>query len=598
MRSLLKLLLFVLLGSLSAAVVAGDPEPLPPQEAFKLAAPVYDGKALVLTYTIAPGYYMYGNRFKFQLEPNVALGVPELPPGHVKDDPYIGKVEIYRDSLTIKVPVLAAIDPSKTIVVARSQGCADVGLCYPPYTWKLPLAATSQVDSTPVPASTGLLNEVVGRKKSSDGLASAADQSTLGQLLKGHSWWLIVPTFIALGLSLSLLACVYPLIPIISGIILVGGSGRRRGFLLSLAYTQGVAITYTIAGIVAGFTGEMLAQTLQKPWVIGMFALVFVALALAMFGLFQLQLPAGLQSKLSDRANRLSGGRFLTVLLMGMVSAVVIGPCMAPPLAAAFLYIAQTGDALAGGIALYALGVGIGLPVLAVGVFGSSLLPHAGPWMNTVRSVFGVVFLGMALWIVQPLLSSGMLMLAWAVLLIGSGVFLHALEPLPVNAHAIRRLAKVAGIVLLLSGAALLIGFLAGNRDVLQPLKGLGASAVAQTNSPIFQSVTTPAALQQNIIAAKGRPVLVDVYADWCIACHELERETFADPSVKSALGQWQTLKLDMTENTPEQRKWLQQHQLFGPPALLLYGRNGQLQRTLVGFQSPEQLLAALKELS
>lgn len=588
-------LLFLAL-AVAPAAYAADPEPLPPQEAFHLEAPVYDGQAILLNYTIAPGYYMYRTRFDFRLEPATPLGAAEFPPGQIKEDKNMGRVETFHNSLRIRIPVNGPLDPARTVLIARSQGCADFGLCYVPYTHKLKLS-TAAAASVAAPSG-GLLNEVTGKKKSPDSLLTEAgsDGSSLGRLLAAGQWWLIVLTFAALGLGLSLTACLYPLIPIVSGIIITGGAGRSRAFWLSLAYSQGVAVTYALAGIAAGLTGTVLAQALQTPWVLASFALIFVVLALAMFGLFQLQLPSSLQTLLAASANRLRGGRLLTVFVMGMLSAVIIGPCMAPPLAAALLYIGQTGDALTGGVALYALGVGLGLPLIGVGVFGASLLPHAGPWMNTVRRVYGVVLLGLALWIAQPVLSGAALMLAWAALLVGCGVFMHALEPLPVNADAFRRLVKAGGVLLLAAGIALLLGCLAGNRDPLQPLRGLVGNAQATTPPPQFARLDSSAALERALASAKGRPVLVDVYADWCVACHELERETFPDPAVASLLSGFATLKFDVTQYTAEQRAWLKQHDLFGPPALLLYDRDGRLRRTLIGFQTAVQLQAALKE--
>lgn len=594
MRSLFRYLITLMLTLCAPASLATDAEPLPPQQAFQLQAPLYDGQALQLTYVIAPGYYMYRHRFDFRLEPAVSLGAPEFPPGQMKDDKAMGRVETYKDQVRIRIPVNGPLDLEKTTLVARSQGCSDAGLCYVPYTHRIALSASPAAGSE----GNSLLGDVLGKKKSPPSALTDTQDSQLERLLAGGQWWLIVLTFVALGLGLSLTACMYPLIPIVSGIIISSNSGRLRAFWLSLAYSQGVAVTYAVAGIAAGLTGTLLAQTLQHPLVLGSMALLFVLLALAMLGVWQLQLPSALQTRLADSANRLPGGRWLTVFLMGVLSSVIIGPCMAPPLAAALLYIGQTGDAFTGGVALYAMGVGLGLPLMAVGVFGGSLLPHAGPWMNSVRRVYGVILLGMALWIAQPLLSPLALMLAWAALLTGCGVFLHALEPLPVNASALRRLGKALGLLLLVTGIALLVGALSGNRDVLQPLRGVvGRSSASPVSAVNFEVVSSSAALQQRLQAARGRPVMVDVYADWCIACHQLERETFPDPQVAGLLQGMATIKFDVTDNTADQQRWQREHQLYGPPALLLYNRDGQLQRRLVGFQTASQLAAALKEI-
>lgn len=596
MPAIFSYLLALLLSLCAWTAHAADAEPLPPEQAFRLAPPLYDGQAITLVYTIAPGYYMYRHRFDFRLEPAGSLGTAEFPAGVMKDDKAMGRVETFHDQLRIRLPVNAPLDISKTTLVARSQGCSDAGLCYVPYTHRVSLG-----DAPAAPAGSGLLDDVLGKKKSPETLtqnSSAADDPALARLLADGRWWLIALTFAVLGLGLSLTACLYPLIPIISGIIISSNSGRARAFWLSLAYSQGVAVTYALAGIAAGLSGTLLAQTLQHPLVLGSLAAIFVLLALAMFGLYQLQLPASVQTRLANSANRLPGGRLLTVFGMGVLSSIIIGPCMAPPLAAALLYIGQTGDALTGGLALYALGVGMGLPLIAVGVFGGSLLPHAGPWMNTVRRIYGVVLLALALWIAQPLFSSAALMLAWSALLVGCGVFLHALEPLPVNASALRRLAKALGLLAVVTGIALLVGVLSGNRDVLQPLRGvISRSDARPASASAFTVVKDSAALEQALVAARGRPVLVDVYADWCVACHQLERETFPDPTVHALLQQRVLLKFDVTDNSDDQRRWQQSQQLFGPPALLLYGPDGRLQRRLIGFQTAQQLATALKEM-
>jgi thiol:disulfide interchange protein DsbD len=392
------------------------------------------------------------------------------------------------------------------------------------------------------------------------------------------------------------------MIPILSGII--AGQGQQnshaRGFALSLAYVLGMAFTYAAAGVAAGLTGTLLSAALQNPWVLGSFALVFVVLSFSMFGFYELQLPSSLQSKLSDEAGYLQGGRGIGVFLMGALSALIVGPCVAAPLAGALLYIGQTGDAVFGGVALFVMALGMGVPLLLVGLSAGTLLPKAGAWMEAVKKAFGVLLLATAVWLLAPVLPAVVQMLAWAALLIIPAIYLHALDPLPPHAKGWQRFWKGIGIVMLLTGAALLLGALAGGRDPLQPLAGLrGQAQAAESGKLPFERVLTVEALQQRL-SAVDRPVMLDFYADWCVSCKEMERFTFANPAVAEKLAKFTLLKADVTANTPEDKALLARFGLFGPPGIIFFDTKGHeiAGKRIVGFQDAAAFLLTLNTLN
>ncbi|MFW2456727.1 protein-disulfide reductase DsbD [Methyloversatilis discipulorum] len=597
------------LALLATAPVRAEPELLPLEQAFRLSALVVDRNTVEVRFDIADGYYLYRDKLGFAAE-QAALGTPDIPPGKMKKDEIFGDVEVHRGQLSIRLP-LSASGETVTLKVA-SQGCADAGVCYPPSDQTVLLdPAQPGVRVWPAGldgdnAGGGLLDRLRGRAMSSEAstpveapapsAAPADDGSFAAGLLRGGNLWLVAITFFGFGLALSFTPCVLPMVPILSGIIVGHGAhiSRGRALALSLAYVLGMAVTYAIAGVAAGLSGTLLSAALQNAWVLGGFALLFVVLALSMFGFYELQLPTALQSRLSDTANRRRGS-YGGIVAMGALSALIVGPCVAAPLAGTLLYIAQTGDAALGGLALFALALGMGAPLIAVGVASRSLLPHTGPWMEGVKRFFGVLLLATAIWIAQPVLPALLVMLAWAALLIASSIYLHALDPLPAHAKGWHKLWKGVGVIALLAGASILIGAAAGSRDPLQPLSVLRGGAAAAEAKPVFEPVRSVAELEARLSAAT-RPVMLDFYADWCVSCKEMERFTFADPQVTARLAGFTLLKADVTANDAEHQALLKRFGLFGPPGILFFGPGGReidSART-VGFVPAEAFAASL----
>jgi len=547
---------------------------LDPAVAFKPSARALDAQTIEVAFEIAKGYYLYRDKFRFAVDgDSVTLGTPVFPRGKEKNDENFGKVEVFYKNVAIRLPVERNASGALPLRLnVTSQGCADAGVCYPPQT---------QTVSVELPAA--------GSPASAPLAVDADESGKIAGVLRHAGFWANLAFFFVAGLGLALTPCVLPMIPILSGII--AGQGHKnshaRGFALSLAYVLGMAVTYAAAGIAAGLTGTLLSAALQNAWVLGAFALVFVVLSFSMFGFYELQLPTALQSKLSEESGHLRGGRGVGVFAMGALSALIVGPCVAAPLAGALLYIGQTGDAVLGGTALFVMALGMGAPLIAVGTAGGSLLPKTGPWMEAVKKGFGVLLLATAVWLVSPVIPPVAAMLAWAALLIIPAIFLHALDPLPPHASGWQRFWKGIGIVMLLTGAALLIGALAGSRDPLQPLAGLrGQALAAQEQKLPFEPVRSLAELDTRL-AAVDRPVMLDFYADWCVSCKEMERYTFADPAVREKMAGFTLLKADVTANTPEDKALLARFGLYGPPGIIFFAPGGKEIAGLrvVGFQ-------------
>ena len=579
------------------AHAGAPPDLLEPEQAFRFSARALGADAIEVRYQVAPGYYLYRDRLKFAVAPApAALGTPEMPAGQRKKDEFFGEVETYRGEVRVKLPVLNAKAGDSVTLDATSQGCADIGVCYVPQEQKAQIVLAAAGAGGTSDAGQGLF--------SSPGSASARppqgiydDESAVARLFQG-SFALLVLSFFGFGLLLSFTPCVLPMIPILSGIVV--GQGQRmtrlHALMLSGAYVLGMAITYAAAGVLAGLSGAMLSAAFQNAWVLGTFAAVFVLLAGGMLGVYEIQLPAALQSRLSEASNRMHGGRLAGVFGMGALSALIVGPCVAAPLAGALLYISQSRDVVLGGSALFAMALGMGTPLMVVGTSAGALLPKAGPWMESVKRFFGVLLLAVAIYLVSPLIPLWIEMLAWAALLTLTGVYLRAIDSLPPTASAFDRFAKGIGVLALVAGIAFVVGALSGSRDILQPLSGLRSSA-SQAGEPVaFTRISSVPELDQAVAAAAGRPVMLDFYADWCVSCKEMERYTFTDPVVQKRLADIVKLQADVTANAAQHQALLQRFKLFGPPGIIFFDREGRELSAprVIGFQPAARFAGVL----
>lgn len=589
--------------------LGGDnlPKLLPPDEAFKVSGAMTDARTVRMRYVLTPDTYLYRDKLSYSVKAPAGVQVTQtsLPPAEVKDDPTFGRTEVYHRDFDATLTLSRALTANEKLVIdATYQGCNDkVGVCYPPLTRNFTLASSTSSGGSVVSA----LATTSDTAAATTGAGPESDTSRIERILKGGSFWVVLIGFFGFGLLLSLTPCVFPMIPILSGII----AGQRQvtktsGFLLALSYVLGMAITYALAGVIAAQSGTLISAALQNPWALGFGALVFVALALSMFGFFELQLPSAIQSKFSDTANKMKGGSVVGVFTMGALSAVIVGPCVAPPLAAALAFIAQTGNSFLGGAALFALALGMGVPLLLIGLSAGALLPKAGGWMNAVKYFFGVMMLAIAIYLISPIIPAWVNMLLWAVLLIASAVYLHAMDPLPTSASGWRRLWKAVGVVLLLGGIALLMGMLGGSRDLLQPLavfkggttagNGSGSTASLATDHGVkFERVKSVAELDAKLAASRGKEVMLDFYADWCVSCKEMERFTFADPKVQARLKDVVLLQADVTAVNPDDKALLKRFALFGPPGIIFWDTTGkESPYKVIGYEPPEKFLASV----
>jgi thiol:disulfide interchange protein DsbD len=581
----------VLLACAAAQPARADDDFLPPEQAFKLSAELRPGGIVHLAWAIAPGYHLYRDRLVFTAP---QVGQPALPDGVRKFDSNFNKeMETYAGQLAADLPMKADANQPFVLRVGY-QGCADAGLCYPP------AEVAFQVD----PAAPGALHPAAADAAApavAPAVASAAappparedDSSLARRTLQSGSAWRIGLAFLAFGLLLSFTPCVLPMVPILSSIIVGEGNvSRSKGFILALAYSLGMALVYTALGVAAGLAGEGLAGALQKPWVLLTFGALLVALALSMFDVYQLQLPSGLQSRLSATSGRMSGGRFAGVFVMGALSALIVGPCVAGPLAGALLYISQTKNVWTGGWALFSMAAGMSVPLLLTGVSAGSLLPRAGAWMNQVKRVFGLLLLAVAIWMVTPVFPVTVAMLLWGAFAVLCAVFLRVFEPIGTGPGLGAYAGKTLGLVLLTAGLFELLGAASAGQDVLQPLahlRGTPVAAAQDNKEKKFERIRTLAELDR-VLASSTTPVMLDFYADWCVSCKEMERFTFSEPKVEAQMKQVRLLQVDVTANNDEDRALMKKFGLFGPPGIILFKQGKEVPDSrVIGFMAAEQ---------
>lgn len=628
--------IFALLLTLLAGRVHAAEDFLDPDVAFKVSKTEQPG-VIVLRFDVAKGYYLYRERFAFAADaPGVTLGAPEFPKGEVKHDETFGKdMEVYHEPIDVRIPVRQANGPFTLNVTM--QGCADKGLCYPPMDKPLTISGTA-IRGTPggqggADASTGpggsgasrmgpVSQSLLGgnpQVSDNSSIASAAprtpaaatsggwlsareDYSEAERILSGGSFALALGIFFLLGVGLAFTPCVLPMVPILLSIVAGQEAGRGKAVRLAIGYVLGMAVVNTVIGIAAGLLGQGLIAFLQAPWVLALFALLMVALSLSMFGMYEIQLPTALRERIDDAARRQKSGQWIGAAMMGVLSGLIVSPCVTAPLAAALAFIAKTGDAVFGGATLFALSLGMGLPLVILAGGGGALLPRAGAWMDGVKRFFGFLLLGVALWIVRPLLPTPVLLLAAGVLLLVAATFMRVFDGLPDGVGAARRVLKGLGVVIALLGAVALVGAASGARDPLTPLAGFTSAAVGNgsAGTPLpegveFRRVRSVAELDQ-VVSAAGRPVMFDFYADWCISCKEMERFVFTDPRVKARLDRMVLIQADVTANSADDQALLKRFGLFGPPGIIFFdGKGGEVEGTrVIGAQSADQFLKSL----
>ena len=637
---------------LTSMVRAQQQDFLDPEKAFILRVQMAGPGAIQLQFKIAKGYYMYREQFAFKLDTqNVKLGEGKFPVGQVKHDPtFDRKMELYFKEAVITLPITAwpkDLPTNPFVLTVTGQGCAEAGICYPPMDFIVPMQATSEVIGyllQPPASALGLFDRIQQGQWSE--LFFGSNDVGLADILSSTGTVEIVLLFFVLGLLLALTPCVLPMLPILS-VLLIGEQqhvSKARGFALALGYVAGMSVIYTTLGIAAGLSGAGLAAWLQTPWVLGLFALLLAVLALAMFDVYTLQMPSFIQTRLMAKNSHILGGKMSAAILMGALSALIVGPCVAAPLAGALLYISQTGDVFLGGAALFAMAWGMGVPLLLMGASAGKFMPRAGSWMEGVKQFFGLLLLATAWWMVTPLMPTWVQILGWAVLAMFAAVLLRPFEPITSESGVSGACRKTLGLLLIVLSTLWILGVASGGRSLLQPLNHLSLSmsnpvmtgiptatpvaaqgpmpadmsltgkqqllgtpsvnnsgitaqspGALKAGPPSFQLVRTVAELEQ-LLAMSTRPVMLDFYADWCVSCKEMEAFTFVDPRVMHRMNQMLLLKVDVTVNNADDRALMKKFRLFGPPGIIFFSPGGHERKDVrvVGFQDATRFAATL----
>lgn len=566
-----------------------EDEILSPDEAFQINHDSQPGRFNV-SWIIAEGHYLY--RDKMQITTEAVDITPQsliMPKGDSKDDPIFKKtLYVFHHFADVTLPYQYTGNGGKDVTFkVKYQGCSEIsGICYPPQTKNF------SIKVSPIGNASTKAVESQNNNTNSTSELQISEQDEIADALRGGDIWLTLLIFFGAGLLLAFTPCVFPMIPILSGIIV--GQGKdittRKAFYLSLIYVLAMAVTYTIVGILVGLSGENIQAWFQNPWIIGSFAIIFVALSLSMFGFYELQMPNSIQSKLTNISNSQQGGNIIGVAIMGFLSALIVGPCVTAPLVGALIYIAETGDAVLGGMALFSLSMGMGAPLLVIGASAGKVLPQAGMWMDAVKAFFGIMLLGLAIWLLERVAPPAFTMALWAALTIVSAIYMGAIDSLTNGCSGWKKLWKGLGVLLLIYGIILLIGLASGNRNIFQPLKGLGnfSGTTVQVEHLNFKQIKGVDGLNKEIALAKsaGKPVMLDFYADWCVSCKEMEAFTFSDPDVQKALSGVVLLQADVTPNDELDTELYKHFGIIGPPSIMFFDTNGEERRNyrVVGY--------------
>ena len=563
---------------------------LNPDDAFQISHDSQPGRFNV-KWIIAEGHYLYRDKMQITTDETAVVAKPLiLPAGDSKEDPIFNKtLFVFHNFADITLPYQYTGNGNKEVTFkVKYQGCSEIsGICYPPQNKKFTvrLSPISAAQAATLDNSASTPEQLV------------SEQDEIANALRSGDTWITLIIFFGAGLLLAFTPCVFPMIPILSGIIVGQGENitTRKAFYLSLIYVLAMAMTYTIVGILVGLSGENIQAWFQDPWIIGSFVAIFVALSFSMFGFYELQMPASIQSKLISLSNSQQGGNIIGVAIMGFLSALIVGPCVTAPLVGALIYIAETGDAVLGGMALFSLSMGMGAPLLVIGTSAGKILPKAGIWMDAIKAVFGVMLLGLAIWLLERVAPAAATMALWAALIIVSAIYMGALDSLSAGSNGWKKLWKGLGVLFLIIGIIILLGLASGNRNVFQPLKGLGnfSGSATQIEHINFKPIKGVDGLNAELAIAKaaGKPVMLDFYADWCVSCKEMETFTFSDASVQKALESVVLLQADVTPNDAKDTELYKHFGIIGPPSIMFFDADGNERRNyrVVGYMPAEQ---------
>ena len=582
----------------------GDKPILAPEQAF-IPSATADNNTITVSWLIEPEYYMYKDKMKFSFADEAAtITNVSYSESKMQADAFFGDVPVFRHQASATLTTTDAKAGLATLDI-NYQGCADIGICFPPKVTSLPVklisATNSMVSSAVASSAVAGAVTVAAAATASETQTNRAPQSEQDRIrgkLSTSSLWINAASFFVLGLLLSFTPCVFPMIPILSSLILGQGKDISTGkaFGLSLTYVLAMAVTYTLVGIFIGLSGYNLQAWFQNPWILSVFAMIFVLLSLAMFGFYEIQMPAAIQTKLNNLSNRQEGGTWLSCGIMGVLSALIVGPCVTAPLVGALIYIAETGDATVGGVALFSMSMGMGLPLLIIGTSAGKLMPKAGAWMDITKVLFGLSMLAMAIWMLSRFLPSNITVMLSAVLAIFGGVYLATTMRFGSN---ILWLSRSLGFMITLYGTALTVGLLSGHSSLITPLANLGGGSAEQKHEFEFERIKSETDLENvlNEAADVGQYVLLDYYADWCVSCKEMEAFTFTDPGVQNSLTDVRVIQADVTKNDAEDQAMLKRFGLFGPPAILFFkpGESEVAHARVVGYMKADKFNAHLK---